>query len=131
MTENSFMLATFGFGGWEIVLILAVALVLFGAEKLPELSRGLGRGLFEFRKSTREVAEAIDEEAEDAGRSLGGIYGKPAAQALTPDNQVAELYEPVVLEGERKPGKRWTAPEGLFKRMWAWVRRLWHAGSSK
>ena len=44
---------------------------------------------------------ALYEEAGEAGRSLGGIYGKPAAQALTPDNQVAELYEPGVLEEER------------------------------
>jgi len=53
-------------GMWETVAILAVVLVLFGARKLPELARGLGTGIKEFRKATREVNEdlqrAFDEE---------------------------------------------------------------------
>ena len=43
------------FGGWEIVLILAVVLILFGAKKLPELAKGLGQGIKEFKKATTEV----------------------------------------------------------------------------
>ena len=50
------MLAAF-LGGWEIVLILAVVLVLFGAKKLPELAKGLGQGIKEFKKATRELQE--------------------------------------------------------------------------
>jgi sec-independent protein translocase protein TatA len=46
-------------GGWEIVLILAVVLILFGARKLPELARGLGQGIKEFKKATREVTEEL------------------------------------------------------------------------
>jgi sec-independent protein translocase protein TatA len=38
-------------GGWEIVLILAVVVLLFGAKKLPELAKGLGQGIKEFKKS--------------------------------------------------------------------------------
>jgi sec-independent protein translocase protein TatA len=45
--------------GWEIVLILAVVLVLFGAKKLPELAKGLGQGIKEFKKASREVTEEI------------------------------------------------------------------------
>ncbi len=44
-------------GGWEIVLILAVVLLLFGAKKLPELARGLGKGINEFKKASNEVTE--------------------------------------------------------------------------
>jgi len=47
------------FGGWEIVLIVAVVLILFGAKKLPELAKGLGQGIKEFKKATREVSEEI------------------------------------------------------------------------
>ena len=46
-------------GGWEIVLILAVVLILFGARKLPELAKGLGQGIKEFKKATREVTDEI------------------------------------------------------------------------
>jgi sec-independent protein translocase protein TatA len=45
--------------GWEIVLILAVVLVLFGAKKLPELARGLGSGIKEFKKATRDVTDEL------------------------------------------------------------------------
>jgi len=47
-------------GGWEIVLILAVILILFGARKLPELAKGLGQGIKEFKKATREVTDEIN-----------------------------------------------------------------------
>jgi sec-independent protein translocase protein TatA len=47
------------FGGWEIILILAVVLILFGAKKLPELAKGLGTGIKEFKKATREVTDEI------------------------------------------------------------------------
>lgn len=52
-------------GGWEIVLILAVVLILFGAKKLPELAKGLGTGIKEFKKATREVTEEIQNAADD------------------------------------------------------------------
>ena len=45
--------------GWEIVLILAVVLVLFGAKKLPELAKGLGHGIKEFKKATRDVTDEL------------------------------------------------------------------------
>jgi sec-independent protein translocase protein TatA len=52
-------------GGWEIVLILAVVLILFGAKKLPELAKGLGSGIKEFKKATREVTDEISTAMED------------------------------------------------------------------
>lgn len=53
-------------GGWEIVLILAVVLILFGAKKLPELAKGLGSGIKEFKKATREVTDEIQNAADDS-----------------------------------------------------------------
>jgi sec-independent protein translocase protein TatA len=53
------MLAVMGIGGWEVILILAVVLILFGAKKLPELAKGLGSGIKEFKKATREVTDEI------------------------------------------------------------------------
>jgi sec-independent protein translocase protein TatA len=52
-------------GGWEVVVILAVVLILFGAKKLPELARGLGQGIKEFKKATREVTDEIQNAADD------------------------------------------------------------------
>lgn len=46
--------------GWEILLLLLFVLILFGAKKLPELARGLGQGIREFKKSTREVQDELE-----------------------------------------------------------------------
>ena len=51
-------------GPWEIVLIFVVLLLVFGGKKLPELARGLGQGLKEFKKATKDIKEEIDS-AED------------------------------------------------------------------
>lgn len=48
-----------------MVIILAVVLILFGAKKLPELAKGLGTGIKEFKKATREVTDEIQNAAED------------------------------------------------------------------
>jgi len=45
--------------GWEVVAILAVVLIIFGAKKLPELAKGLGQGIKEFKKSSREIQDEI------------------------------------------------------------------------
>jgi sec-independent protein translocase protein TatA len=116
-TAAMLTLATF-FGGWEIVLILAVVLILFGARRLPELGQGFRRGLFEFRKASKDMADDIDEGATQAGRSVGGIYGKPALQALTPDNQVAERYH--LKNQDQEPPRALQA--GM--RLWSWIRRI-------
>lgn len=58
----------------EIILILLVVLIFFGAKKIPELAQGLGKGLREFRKAAREVQEDIEGEAkklEDDKSSTG------------------------------------------------------------
>ena len=54
------------FGGWEIVLILAVVLILFGAKKLPELAKGLGQGIKEFKKATSDVQNEITNAMDDS-----------------------------------------------------------------
>jgi sec-independent protein translocase protein TatA len=53
------------FGMWEIILILAVVLILFGAKKLPELAKGLGTGIKEFKKASREVTEELQNATSD------------------------------------------------------------------
>lgn len=52
-------------GGWEMITILAVVLILFGSKKLPELARGLGQGIREFKKATREVSDEIHNAVEE------------------------------------------------------------------
>lgn len=60
------MFALFNLGGSEIILILALVLILFGAKKLPELAKGLGQGIKEFKKATREVTDEIQHSMDDS-----------------------------------------------------------------
>jgi sec-independent protein translocase protein TatA len=53
------MFGLFNLGGTEIILILLLVLILFGAKKLPELAKGLGQGIKEFKKATREVTDEV------------------------------------------------------------------------
>lgn len=76
----------FGIGMPELLLILAVALIILGPKKLPEIARSLGRGIAEFRRTTddvkREMQAAADEidtrpENESTGTEPSG-EGEPA-----------------------------------------------------
>ncbi len=55
------------FNGWEIIIVLVVVLLLFGARRLPDLARSIGASAKEFRKGLSEGAEESEEEkANDA-----------------------------------------------------------------
>ena len=62
-------LAFFNLGPWEILLILVVVLILFGAKRLPELARGLGQGINEFRdavdSSKKEIIDGIESDSKN------------------------------------------------------------------
>lgn len=47
-----------GIGPWQIVLIVLVVLLLFGGKKIPELMKGLGKGMKEFKEATKGEEEA-------------------------------------------------------------------------
>ncbi|MEC8044417.1 MAG: twin-arginine translocase TatA/TatE family subunit [Verrucomicrobiota bacterium] len=60
ITDNPIILAFIGnFGGGEIILIFLIVLLLFGAKKVPELFRSLGKGVNEFRKAKNEWEQDI------------------------------------------------------------------------
>jgi len=55
----------FGLGGGEIILILFVILLLFGAKKLPELAKGLGKGISEFKKASKDIKDEVENAIDD------------------------------------------------------------------
>jgi len=50
----------FGIGTTELLVILFVILLVFGAKKLPELAQGLGKGIREFKKASSEIQDELD-----------------------------------------------------------------------
>ncbi len=65
----------FGIGMPEMLLILAIALIVIGPKKLPDLAKSLGRAMREFKKATNEFKETmhIDSEMEDVKKAFSGI----------------------------------------------------------
>lgn len=53
----------FGIGMMELTVILVIALLVFGPKKLPEIGKGLGQGIREFKKAGQEFAQSLDQEA--------------------------------------------------------------------
>lgn len=81
------MFGLFNLGGGEIILILALILILFGAKKLPELAKGLGQGIKEFKKATREVTEEVSHSMEDSSapqKRLPSNNTAPTTVQVTP-----------------------------------------------
>lgn len=52
-------------GGWEIFLIIFAILLLFGAKRIPELARGMGKGLREFKDATKEIKDELEDGVKD------------------------------------------------------------------
>ena len=50
----------FGIGTTELLVILFIILLVFGAKKLPELAQGLGKGIREFKKASNEIQDELD-----------------------------------------------------------------------
>ncbi|MBX2840456.1 MAG: twin-arginine translocase TatA/TatE family subunit [Flammeovirgaceae bacterium] len=57
-------------GGWEMFIIIFVILLLFGAKKIPELARGLGKGIREFKDATKDIKKEIEDEADNINKSV-------------------------------------------------------------
>ena len=68
MTSDMLIVYPLVFGTWEIVLIVLVILLLFGGKKIPELMKGLGKGVKSFKQGMNEVEKEI--------KDIDGDYNK-------------------------------------------------------
>jgi sec-independent protein translocase protein TatA len=59
---NTIVLPVLAFGYWEIILIVLVILLLFGGKKIPELMKGLGKGVKSFKQGMNEVEKEMKDE---------------------------------------------------------------------
>ncbi len=74
-------------GGPELVLILVIALIVFGPRKLPEIGKSMGKMLGEFRRASNEFKRTVEDEVEAEKRTEGARLASPAvhAAAAMPD----------------------------------------------
>lgn len=83
-------------GGWELVLIVLVILLLFGAKKLPELARGSGRALRIFKAETKGLVDDDDENEQPAAPEQRELERPGTSQ--TPTDTDPTTGEPIVRE---------------------------------
>ncbi len=83
MYGNMFLI--FGLGTTEIILIVLVVLLLFGGKKIPELMRGIGKGI----KSFKDGTAGVEEELKDISSDKYGSEKKSAPEKKTPPSEPA------------------------------------------
>ena len=76
----------FNIGIPELLIIVAIALIVFGPNKLPELAKAFGRAMREFKKATEEVKESFEAETKDL---------EEIKHTLTDENLLADLADEV------------------------------------
>ena len=64
-----------GIGMQEILIILLIVLLLFGAKRIPEIAKGLGKGIKEFKKAAREVKDEIEVDETDSEEEKKNLKG--------------------------------------------------------
>ena len=85
----------FGIGMPEMIVILVIALIVIGPQKLPELAKSLGKGLAEFKRATEDFKQSVADEvkvSDDQERLAGEAAAKEATEAVktaeTPKDKV-------------------------------------------
>lgn len=78
-------------GPTELIIVLAIILLLFGAKRIPELARGLGTGIREFKRGTR--GEEVDEEKKDEELTAGAGEDSDSARMQEEEAARAERTE--------------------------------------
>jgi sec-independent protein translocase protein TatA len=76
----------FGIGMPELIVILVIALIVIGPQKLPDLARSLGKGLAEFKRATEDFKQNIEDEAkasEEKERIAREVAAKEVAEPVT------------------------------------------------
>jgi len=82
----------FGFGMPQILIILAIALIIFGPQKLPELARTLGKALADFKRATNDFKASIEEESRIQAEHEAALKEAESAKAVPPETE--EQAEP-------------------------------------
>ncbi len=68
---NSFIAIIPGMAGWsELLLILALALILFGPKRLPEIAEAMGKSIRKFKSATQSATDEVKREIDDVGRAM-------------------------------------------------------------
>ena len=100
------MLAILGLGNGELIIILVILLLMFGATKLPQLAKGLGKSVKEFKKASAESDDDEEEEEAAAPPPKKQIAAKQRKQLPAPSEDAEDDSDAPVADGARGEKRR-------------------------
>jgi len=95
----------FGIGMPEMIVILVIALIVIGPQKLPELAKSLGKGLAEFKRATEDFRQGVEDEAKasDEKERLAKEAALKEAEVKTETAEKEAVKEAAVKEPAKEP----------------------------
>ena len=92
--QTPFILFLGDIGGSELMLIMVVILIFFGANKIPELARGLGKGIREFKDASTEIRREFEQSGQPAPPNYGAQVQYPAPLPIAPVAEAGSGFDP-------------------------------------
>lgn len=85
----------FGIGMPELIVILVIALIVIGPQKLPELARSLGKGLAEFKRATEDFKQSVEDEVKATDEKERIDSESAAKEAVPPPGAKEEARDKI------------------------------------
>jgi len=92
----------FGIGPWEVLLILIIALLIFGPGKLPEIARALGEGIRKFRTASREMTATISKEINEETKEIKSELVKTGEEITDEVKDISNSLPLSEIKGQNK-----------------------------
>jgi sec-independent protein translocase protein TatA len=98
------------FGPLEIILIFLVVLLIFGAKRIPEIARGIGKGIREFKDATNEISQELESEAQNRqiNRPQSPQQGQPQSRR---SQQASQTQASQTQTAQQEASQQESAPE--------------------
>jgi len=101
---NSQVLLFFNIGGGELFFIVLVVIMFFGSKKIPELARGLGKGLNELKNATNDIQQEIKDSTKDITKLKDSVsVEKQVKDMIFNDTETASVIEEDIVVEEENP----------------------------
>ncbi len=116
--HNPATMNVLGMGPMELLLILVVALIVFGPGKLPEIMGQVGKAVNDFRKATSELTDEFNRTIQtEVQQTRAAVEGTPPAQSATPAPPLVSAPEPASTESVGVPA---ATPLATADQEWHW-----------
>ncbi len=95
----------FGFHGFDLIVILIIALIIFGPRKLPEIGGAVGKSIREFKKATSEVVEQVQNPKSPEPKQIPSTPSSTAATSRASEPLASSISDAQVVESAAREGE--------------------------